>query len=152
MNEMDIDTPAAAAEVTAGAVVTHASRLMVQAFSASQRELNLAPAQYRIIIELSRREKLTQKDLIAKLDIEQSTIGNTLNRMEQGGLIERKPHPNDGRAQILCLTPHAIELREKANIKAKLLNQKALSTFSDDEKTQFFELMNKLIKTLKNEA
>lgn len=150
MSEMDINE--GLAEVTAGSVITHASRLMVQAFSALQSQLNLTPAQYRVVVELSRRGNLTQKDLIARLDVEQSTIGNTLNRMEQDGLIDRKPHPTDGRAQLLCLTPHAIKLGEQAFKHAKRLNEKALSGFSADEKDQFFELMQKLIKTLKSEV
>lgn len=150
MNGMDINGNFA--EVTAGSVITHASRLIVQAFSAVQSELNLTPAQYRVVVELSRRGNLTQKGLIALLDVEQSTIGNTLNRMEQDGLIERKRHPNDGRAQLLCLTPKAVKLGEQAYKLAKQANEKALSGFSPDEKDQFFVLMQKLIRTLKSEV
>lgn len=94
---------------------------------------------------------IVQKNLVTRLDIEQSTIGNTLNRMVRDGLIERKPHPQDGRSQVLCLTPRGRALKEEAMGNACQVNAKALSGFSEDEKCQFFFLMNKMIKALKEQ-
>lgn len=139
-------------ETSIGAVVTHASRLFVQAFSSVQRKFHLSAAQYRIILELHGRENITQKDLIDKLDVEQSTVGNTLNRMAQDGLIERRPHPNDGRAQILCLTEKSIKIIGPVKKNADLLNEKALADFPQTEREQFFMLMEKLIKALKGQS
>lgn len=149
---LDVDLDVDSGGVSAGSVITHASRLLVQAFNEAQRALQLVPAQYRVIHQLSRQENLTQKDLIKILDVEQSTIGNTLNRMEKEGLIERKPHPHDGRAQILCLTPRAVNLRDQAYENAKRVDEKAFSHFSDEERGQFFALMQKMIHALKSKS
>lgn len=150
MDGMNLNTASTGA--SAGAVVVHASRLFVQAFSAAQRALHVSPMQYRVILELRSQDGLTQKDLIAKLDVEQSTIGNTLNRMEQDGLIERKRHPNDGRAQILCLTHKSLDIIGPASENANRVNEKALVDFSETEKQQLFVLMQKLIGGLKNQS
>lgn len=138
-------------DTSAGAVTSHAARLFVQALAAAQQTLHIAPAQYRILHELWQQDGLAQKDLIARLDIEQSTIGNTLNRMVRDGLIERLPHPKDGRSQILGLTQHAKRLKDQAVKAAYRINEKALSGFSEEERGQFFLLMDKMIKALKDE-
>lgn len=136
--------------ISAGAVTSHAARLFIQALAVAQQGLNIAPAQYRLLTELWQEDGLAQKDLIKRLDIEQSTIGNTLNRMVRDGLIERKPHLKDGRSQILCLTPHAKMLKDQAIKNAFRINEKALSGFTEVERQQFFLLMEKMIKALKD--
>lgn len=139
-------------DISAGAVTSHAARLLSQALAEAQQTLRIAPAQYRIMRELWREDGLVQKNLIARLDIEQSTIGNTINRMVRDGLIERQPHPQDGRSQILCLTPHAKKMKDQAVNIACRINDKALSGFSEEEKIQFFSLMDKMIKALRGGA
>lgn len=134
---------------SAGAAIAHAARLMSQTLAEAQQDLNIAPAQYRILTELWKYGGLTQRDLVARLDIEQSTIGNTLSRMERDGLIQRKPHPTDGRAQIIGLTARARKLKEPAMAIGAKINNVALSGFSAAEKAQFREFMNRIISALK---
>lgn len=137
---------------SAGAAVSHAARLMLQTLADAHQGLRIAPAQYRILTELWKYGGLTQRDLVARLDVEQSTIGNTLNRMERDGLIQRKQHPTDGRAQIIGLTARARKLREPAMAIANKINNAALSGFSAAEKAQFHEFMNRIISALKEAA
>lgn len=137
--------------VIPGAMVAIAARLLQQSLAQAQQHLGIAPAQFRILYQLWLEDGLTQKDLVERLNIEQSTMGNTLSRMERDGLIERKPHPYDGRAQLLCLTKRAQDLKDPAIENAKRVNESALSAFAEDEKEQFTALMQKLLKTLKEE-
>jgi len=96
------------------------SSLLAKGFSRSFQlraaALGFSPGQFPILIELWSQDGLTQRDLVAKLQIEQATIANTLTRMERDGLIERRPHPKDKRAQLLFLTEkgRGIETEAKA--------------------------------------
>ena len=148
MNKIKPEAPLPTSSV--GAVVSHAARLLTQALAEAQKTLPLAPAQYRILIELWRQDELTQQDLVQKLDIEQSTVGNTINRMERDGLIHRQPNPNDGRSQVICLTARAKELQGPATSVAHEINEDVLSEFSEAEKTQFFEFIDRIIRRLKS--
>lgn len=132
-----------------GAVVSHASRLLTQALAEAQKALPLAPAQYRVLIELWQTEGLTQQALVQKLDIEQPTVGSTINRMERDGLVQRKPHPRDGRSQVICLTEKAKKLKGPATKAANNINQTALLDFSEAEKNQLFEFLDRIIGRLK---
>lgn len=134
---------------SAGALVAHASRLLHQALALAQQPLGLAPAQYKILVQLWAQDAQTQRDLVLKLDIEQSTIGSTLNRMERDGLIQRRPNPQDGRSQFICLTARSKKLKGPAIQLANRINEKALSGFTAAERAQFFALMEKFIKTIK---
>ena len=135
-----------------GAVVSHAARLLTQALAEAQRPLSLAPAQYRVLVELWQEEYLTQHDLVRRLDIEQPTVGATISRMERDGLIKRQPHPHDGRSQVICLTALARQLKVPATDAAHRINDDVLSDFSDADKAQLFELLGRIINKLRKNA
>lgn len=137
------------ATLSVGAVVSHAARLLTQALAEAQRTLHLAPAQYRVLVELWQDEPLTQHDLVRRLDIEQSTVGATMSRMARDGLIQLQPHPHDGRSQVICLTELARQLKIPATNLAKEINDDVLSEFSEEERVQLFELLGKIINKLK---
>lgn len=128
-----------------GAVVSHAARLLTLALADAHKSLALAPAQYRILVELWQEDGLTQHALVQKLDLEQSTVGTTLSRMERDGLIQRQPHLNDGRSQLIHLTPHAKALQAPATAAASQINNDILSDFSEREQAQLFEFIDRII-------
>ena len=99
-------------------------------FQALAREigpLGLAPGQFMVLLELWREEGLTQRDLVDRLDVEQATLANTLARMERDGLVRRKPHPVDGRAQSIHLTDRARRLEAPATKAADGINRRMLA-------------------------
>lgn len=78
------------------------------------QKLGFSPGQFPVLIELWNEEGLTQRQLLDRIDVEQATIANTLSRMERDGLIERRAHPNDKRAQLIFLTEKARALKDEA--------------------------------------
>ena len=92
---------------SAGYLANHMARLFAQGLQARIKHLGLAPAQFMTLLALWQEDGLTQRQLIERLDVEQATMANTLARMVRDGLIERRPHPEDGRAQVVCLTAKA---------------------------------------------
>ncbi len=47
-----------------------------------------------------------------KMGMEATSLSRTLKTMEQKGLIERKPNPEDGRGVLIHLTPFGKEMRQ----------------------------------------
>jgi len=47
-----------------------------------------------------------------KMGIEATSLSRTLKKMEQQGLIDRKPNPEDGRGVLIHLTAFGKEMRE----------------------------------------
>ncbi len=56
-------------------------------------------------------------------------MANTLTRMERDGLVERRPHPSDKRAQLLFLTERAKGLQEAAEAAARAAKTPCLQAF-----------------------
>jgi len=134
---------------SAGFLANQMARLFAQALAEALAPLDLAPAQFMTLIVLWEEEGITQKDLVLKLDVEQATMASTLSRMERDGLIIRRPHPEDNRAQLIYPTPQAKALREQALAEARKVNAIALSDLSATERECLITLMPRVIGALK---
>ncbi len=137
---------------SAGYLANHMARLFARRLHQRIAPLGLAPAQFMTLLELWAQDGLTQRELVERLDIEQATMANTLARMERDGLIRRKPHPRDGRAQSILLTRKAINLKAQATAAAAAQNRQALAGLSDEESKLFLQYMKTVIGRLKSPA
>lgn len=137
-------------EQSAGFLANHMARLFARRLAERIRPLGLAPAQFMTLLALWDEDGLTQRELLGRLDVEQATMANTLTRMERDGLIERRPHPGDGRAQVVRLTAKGRGLREPATEAAGTVNADALAGLSDKEQAQFLELTRRVIAGLQS--
>ncbi len=60
--------------------------------------------QASIIMILDRRPGLTAQDLARPVRVQPASITRALQSLERRGLVDRRPHPTDGRASVLHLT------------------------------------------------
>ena len=134
---------------SAGFLINHLARLFAKELQMRIQPLGIVTGQFPILLELWEKDGVTQRDLLAKLDIEQATLANTLTRMQRDGLITRTKDPNDARAQQIWLTKRALERREAAYGAANTVNRDALAELSNKEQKQFFDLMRKIIRTMR---
>lgn len=76
-----------------------------------------------------------------KMGMMATSLSRILKEMEEKGLIERKPNPNDGRGVLIFLTEFGIEKRKDA--KAAVINfNRALGQKIDPTKAAvFFEVI-----------
>ncbi len=127
------------------------SSLLARGFARSFQEraagLGFSPGQYPILVALWSEDGLTQRQLVDRLDIEQATMANTLTRMERDGLIERRAHPSDKRAQLLFLTDRAKALRDEAEQAARDAEDAMFSGFRRFERELMLEYMRWLVET-----
>jgi DNA-binding MarR family transcriptional regulator len=56
------------------------------------------------LLELNEHDGLSVTELAASLSIDRSNVSRLVQRLEVDGMVERKPHPTDGRATALYLT------------------------------------------------
>ena len=132
---------------SAGYLINHLARIFFQALAREIGPLGLAPGQFMVLLELWREEGLTQRDLVQRLDVEQATLANTLARMERDGLVRRKPHPIDGRAQSIHLTDRARRLEAPATKAADGINRRMLGDLTAEERRGFLDAMRRVIAT-----
>ena len=134
---------------SAGYLANHMARLFARGLQDRITPIGIVLGQFPILLELWERDGITQKQLVAKLDIEQATIANTLNRMERDKLIRRTAHPNDARAQQIWLTDQAKAMQGPALKAATQQNAQALSGLSKEEQVQFMKHMTTVIAAMR---
>ncbi|WP_313614035.1 MarR family winged helix-turn-helix transcriptional regulator [Agrobacterium sp.] len=108
--------------------------------------LGFSPGQFPVLLELWNEDGITQRQLLDRLDIEQATLANTLVRMQRDGLIDRKPHPTDKRAQIIELTTHGRSLETQAIAAAQDADELAFSGFRRFERELLLEYVQRALK------
>ncbi|MBW8285556.1 MAG: MarR family transcriptional regulator [Rhizobium sp.] len=102
-------------------------------------KLGFSAGQLPVLIALWEEEGLTQKQLLDRVDIEQATMANTLSRMERDGLIERRAHPTDRRAQLVFLTGKARDMKDEALAAADEADQALFAGFRRFERELMLE-------------
>ncbi|CAD5286799.1 MarR family transcriptional regulator [Bosea sp. 62] len=137
---------------SAGYLANHVARLFARELAEAVRPLGLAPAQFMVLLELWREDRLTQKDLVGRLDVEQATMAATLARMERDGLIERRPDQADARARRIQLTARARALQAPALAAAKGVNTRALAGFSEAEREVLLSGLRRIVGLLSRSA
>ena len=76
-------------------------------------QFGITRAQWVVLARLDRFEGLKQSELAEILDLQPISLTRLLDRLCDGGLIERRADPIDRRAKRLFLTPAARPLLEK---------------------------------------
>jgi DNA-binding MarR family transcriptional regulator len=111
--------------------------------------LGFLPGQFPILLELWSEDGLTQKQLLERVDIEQATMANTLSRMERDGLVERRPHPSDKRAQLVFLTEKATMMQSEAVRAAMAADQDLFRGFRTFERELLLEYIRRILDNAK---
>jgi DNA-binding MarR family transcriptional regulator len=84
-----------------------------KAFDRRAVGLGVTRAQWKVLFKLTRYPGMRQIELADMLDIEPITLSRIIDRLEDGGLVERVADPADRRAWRLHVTVKAQPLVEK---------------------------------------
>ena len=84
-----------------------------KAFDRRAVGLGVTRAQWKVLFRLARHPGMRQIDLADLLDIEPITLSRIVDRLEEGGLVERVADPSDRRAWRLHVTARAQPLIAK---------------------------------------
>ena len=95
-----------------------------KAFDRRAVGLGVTRAQWKVLFKLTRCPGMRQIELADMLDIEPITLSRIIDRLEEGGLVERVRDPEDRRAWRLHVTAKAQPLVDKLQaIGADLVGQ-----------------------------
>jgi DNA-binding MarR family transcriptional regulator len=112
-------------------------------------KLGVAPGQFAPLVMLFEQDGLTQAELCRRINVEQPTMANTLDRMERDGLIVRKPDPDDRRRATVHLTARAADMRNAVMDRARQVAGQAVHRFAIAEQEQLFSMLARIAENLK---
>ena len=115
-------------------------------------EIEVPRSQFPDDTDLAPGDRVAMEGLANLLDVEPITAARMLDRLQQAGLVERRPDPADRRAWRLHLTPRAGPLLGAARVKIDTMIDAALGGFSTQERTTLALLLTRLRDNLSVES
>ena len=74
-------------------------------FAAALEPLGLRPPHFGVLTLIDAHPGSAQRELVERSMIDASTMVALIDELEEGGLAERRPHPDDRRKRAVYLTP-----------------------------------------------
>ncbi|WP_246793142.1 MarR family winged helix-turn-helix transcriptional regulator [Burkholderia perseverans] len=117
------------------------TRLYTRVVDRPLRELGFAMSQVPVLSLLKAAGALSQAELARRMQVEQPSMAQLLNRMERDGLVCRVADPADKRSRLISLTEDADRKLPEGKAVLDEASRIALDGFSDDERRQLAGLL-----------
>ncbi|KRB37279.1 MarR family winged helix-turn-helix transcriptional regulator [Microbacterium sp. Root180] len=104
----------------------------------------MLPGAYKVFTTIVRRESITLSALAESLMADKGQISRTVRELEQLGLIERTPDPDDGRSSLLSATPAGLERLAQARAPQERTLVDALEDWPIDDIRNLSRLLHAL--------
>ena len=108
--------------------------------------LSFARFEVLMLLDFSRNGRLPLGKIGQRLQVHPASVTNAIDRLEDDGLVERVPHPTDGRTTLATITRPGRNLARRA---AKALNQSVFGNL-DLDRTQIDEAVGALTSLRRN--
>lgn len=108
----------AAAGMSAVTSVMRAQQIMLGRVERALKPFGLSFARFEMLrlLGFAREGRMPLASAIARLQVHPTSVTNTVDRLSRDGLVLREPHPADGRAALVSLTPAGREVVEAATL------------------------------------
>ncbi|UXJ50854.1 MarR family winged helix-turn-helix transcriptional regulator [Pseudomonas citronellolis] len=116
-----------------------------------QNEMGISTVQWAVLGALSREgyeQGISFNQLTEYLVVSRQSLDGVLKRMERDGHVLRVPHPEDGRARLVRLTPNGQAFWDSLQGRIHDFYQQGLQGFSFDDSVSLLHLLNKLHQDL----
>jgi DNA-binding MarR family transcriptional regulator len=108
-----------------------------QAFRRRIAHLEITPDQFTVLRTLLEHDGITQRELTHLISSDPNTVASLLERMESAGLLERKTHEKDRRANRLKVQPPGKTKYSAAREIAIELQKQVLSVLPEHKREEF---------------
>jgi DNA-binding MarR family transcriptional regulator len=104
----------------------------------------LKPVDFSVMSVIHHNPGVTSRQLCASLNILPPNLVGLIQSLESRGLIERKPHPTDGRALGLHPTEKGVTLMQHAEVTAAELEIDASAQLTSKQRQTLVQLLQKI--------
>jgi DNA-binding MarR family transcriptional regulator len=121
-----------------------AALAVINVFLERMAVYELRPVDFSALSLIHHNPGITSRQLCGALGVLPPNLVGMINRFEKRGLVMRRPHPNDGRAQGLHLTDPGATLMAQAECTAAELEESVASRLSEGERKTLMALLQKI--------
>jgi DNA-binding MarR family transcriptional regulator len=131
-------------ETLVGYNARRAALTVISLFVPRMAEYGLRPVDFSILSVIRHNPGITSKQLCSALNLLPPNLVGKIASLDKRGLLLRHPHPSDGRALGLQLTPEGQALMAQAEMAAFELEKEAASALSESERQTLLRLLQKV--------
>jgi DNA-binding MarR family transcriptional regulator len=125
--------------------IIRAQQVLLQRVEEHLSPFGLSFARFELLqlLSFTRHGELPLGKLGARLQVHPTSITSAVDRLEKQGLVERHPHPTDGRTTLAVITDDGRDVVSRAT---KVLNDEVFSAIglTERESSQLYKLLEKL--------
>jgi len=121
-----------------------AALAVIEVFMERMAPYDLRPVDFSVLSLITHNPGITSRQLCTALGILPPNLVGMINALEKRELIVRRPHPRDGRAMGLHLTPSGQKLMRDAERTAAELEADVASRLSASEGKTLLRLLKKI--------
>lgn len=123
-----------------------AALAVISVFMERMAVYDLRPVDFSVLSLVTHNAGITSRQLCSSLGIQPPNLVAMVNTLEKRGLIERMPHPRDGRAVGLHLTAIGKKLMRGAERTAAGLEDEVAARLSASEAKTLIRLLQKIYR------
>jgi DNA-binding MarR family transcriptional regulator len=121
-----------------------AALAVIEVFMERMAQYDLRPVDFSVLSLITHNPGITSRQLCSTLGILPPNLVGMINALEKRELIARQPHPRDGRAMGLHLTPGGQKLMRDAERTAAELEAEVAGRLSASESKTLIRLLKKV--------
>lgn len=121
-----------------------ASLAIIEVFMERMAVYDLKVVDFSVLSLVAHNPGITSRQLCATLGVLPPNLVGLIAGLEKRGLIERRPHPSDGRAMGVHLTPAGADLTAQAEHTAAQLEMDAAARLTAAERKTLIRLLQKI--------
>jgi DNA-binding MarR family transcriptional regulator len=114
----------------------------------AERELDMTPERWAVLVSLWESDGPTQRELAARTRKDEPTVSRILDGIESRGWIVRRPDPEDGRSRRIHLTPKGKRLEGELVPSAKKLVARLERGIAEDDLVVTRRTLQKMFRNL----
>lgn len=131
-------------EKTVGFLLSKAYQRACLIFKEQFEQYDLTPQQFGLLGFLWREDGISQALLSAKSQIDRTTMGGLIDRLEKEGLVVRQADPEDRRAYRICLTEKGKALQPELTPLARRAQEMFIAKLTPQEVETLKSLLEKI--------
>lgn len=133
-------------ETLVGYNARRAALAVISVFLRRMAPYGLRPVDFSVLTVIAHNPGVTSRQICAALDILPPNLVGMVKALHKRGLVTRKPHPGDRRAQGLHLTAAGRRLHARAMVTATELEAEATTALSAEEVGMLIGLLRKVYR------
>ena len=121
-----------------------AALTIIEGFLERMAEFGLRPVDFSVMSVIHHNPGVTSRQLCAALNLLPPNLVGLVQSLEARGLIQRQPHPTDGRAMGLHPTPAGVALMQQAEQAASDLEIERSARLTPSQRKTLVDLLQKI--------